>query len=63
MGDKYIVDQANTIYKKSAKGIAFPTCISVNNIAGHYSAETGDKTTLKTDDVVKMYVIPPTHGY
>jgi len=43
------------------KGIAFPTCLSVNEICGHYSPLVSDATekeketaTLKEGDVVKM---------
>ena len=50
-GDKAIVDECAKQYSKKkgmAKGIAFPTCISVNNIVGHFTpAEKDDKTTLK----------------
>ena len=36
-------------------GIAFPTCISVNNIVCHYSPlESDEKVALKLGDVVKM---------
>ncbi|EGG14684.1 methionine aminopeptidase 2 [Cavenderia fasciculata] len=35
-------------------GIAFPTGVSINHIAAHYSPNTGDKTVLKYDDVLKI---------
>lgn len=38
-GDKFILDKIDKIYKKpliNGKGIAFPVCISRNNIAGFY---------------------------
>ncbi|EFA81784.1 methionine aminopeptidase 2 [Heterostelium album PN500] len=35
-------------------GIAFPTGVSINNIAAHYTPNTGDKTVLKYDDVLKI---------
>ena len=38
------------------KGLAFPTCLSVNNIVGHFSPNSNDETTLKSGDLVKMYV-------
>ena len=45
------------------KGIAFPTCLSVNEICGHYSPLVSDanekekeSATLKQGDVVKMYI-------
>lgn len=37
-------------------GIAFPTCISVNNVAGHFSPLGDDTTVLNTGDLVKMYI-------
>ena len=40
--------------KKVERGIAFPTCVSVNNVVGHYSAGTGDETALAEGDLVKM---------
>lgn len=43
------------------KGIAFPTCVSVNEICGHYTpliSDTDDKekefAVLRVDDVVKV---------
>lgn len=56
LGDKLILEGTKTFYKskKLPKGIAFPTCISVNHVAGHYSPEAGDKAALKDGDVVKI---------
>jgi len=36
------------------KGVAFPTCISINNCAGHFSPLADDTTTLKDEDLVKI---------
>lgn len=38
-GDKEIEKELSKVYskKKIEKGIAFPTCVSVNEICGHYS--------------------------
>lgn len=41
-GDKLMVEELQKVFsnkksKKLERGIAFPTCISVNNIMGHYS--------------------------
>lgn len=41
-GDAFIEEELKKIFnnkksKKLERGIAFPTCISVNNIMGHYS--------------------------
>jgi methionine aminopeptidase len=40
LGDKLIYEKLAQCYakkKKMEKGIAFPTCVSVNEICGHYS--------------------------
>lgn len=39
-------------YKK--QGIAFPTGVSLNNIAAHFTPNKGDTTVLKYDDVMKV---------
>jgi len=56
LGDKLVLEGVKGVYKtkKFEKGIAFPTCVSVNHIAGHYSPEVGDKAVLKDGDVVKI---------
>ncbi len=37
------------------KGIAFPTCISINNVVGHFSPSSKeDKTVLAEGDLVKI---------
>ena len=35
-------------------GIAFPTGCSLNHVAAHYTPNTGDKTRLGADDVMKV---------
>ncbi len=40
--------------KKLERGIAFPTCISVNNVMGHYSPMKDDSSLLKEGDVAKI---------
>ena len=35
-------------------GIAFPTGCSINDVAAHYSPNTGDNTVLKYGDVMKV---------
>lgn len=49
------------VYKKEKdlkKGIAFPTCLSVNNCICHFSPAKNDPDyILKDMDMVKMYVI------
>lgn len=40
--------------KSLERGIAFPTCISVNAVMGHYSPLSDESTKLKDGDVVKV---------
>lgn len=40
--------------KKLERGIAFPTCISVNHVMGHYSPLLDESTVLKEGDIAKM---------
>jgi methionine aminopeptidase len=40
--------------KKLEKGVAFPTCISVNECVGHYSPLKSESRTLADGDLVKM---------
>jgi len=61
LADSNIVEECGKVHNKGKakvetkdKGSAFPTCISVNNIAGHYSAPQGDESTLNEGDLVKI---------
>jgi len=36
------------------KGVAFPTCLSVNSVVGHHCPLAGDEGTLAAGDVVKV---------
>mmetsp|Transcript_28227 Transcript_28227/g.65270 ORF Transcript_28227/g.65270 Transcript_28227/m.65270 type:complete len:387 (-) Transcript_28227:89-1249(-) len=61
MGDKQMEDETGKLYnkkdkegRKMEKGIAFPTCISVNEIAGHFSPLKGESRKLAKGDVVKV---------
>lgn len=55
-GDKEIEAEVAKVYnkKKTEKGIAFPTCISANEIAGHYSPLKSEPNKLKDGDLVKI---------
>jgi len=57
-GDKMIEDETGKVFKKDTemkKGIAFPTCVSVNNCVCHYSPAKSDAELLLCDgDVVKV---------
>jgi len=61
MGDKIMEEETGKLYnkkdkegKKMEKGVAFPTCISVNEIVGHFSPLRGESRQLKTGDVAKI---------
>lgn len=57
-GDKEIADLSSTVFKNAKKkierGVAFPTCVSVNNIVCHYSPSHGDTLALAEGDLVKI---------
>eukprot|EP00884_Botryococcus_braunii_P010979 jgi/Botrbrau1/19883/Bobra.0059s0004.1 len=61
-GDKIIEDAVAKVFTKKTgqekqkieKGIAFPTCCSLNNVVGHYSPLETDTTELKEGDLVKI---------
>jgi methionine aminopeptidase len=36
------------------KGLSFPTCISVNNVVGHFSPLKSEDRVLKEGDVAKI---------
>eukprot|EP00406_Dinophysis_acuminata_P074245 CAMPEP_0179246454 /NCGR_PEP_ID=MMETSP0797-20121207/19102_1 /TAXON_ID=47934 /ORGANISM="Dinophysis acuminata, Strain DAEP01" /LENGTH=383 /DNA_ID=CAMNT_0020954043 /DNA_START=127 /DNA_END=1278 /DNA_ORIENTATION=+ len=60
MGDKMLEEETGKLYNKKdkgrkiEKGIAFPTCISVNELIGHYSPLKGESQLLKAGDVAKI---------
>jgi methionyl aminopeptidase len=41
----------------------FPTGVSLNQIAAHYTSNPGDKTVLKYDDVLKLDFGTHVNGY
>ncbi|KAL2902090.1 ERBB-3 BINDING PROTEIN 1 [Bienertia sinuspersici] len=57
-GDVFIQEQTANMYKnvkkKIEKGIAFPTCISVNNVVCHFSPLASDESVLEDGDMVKI---------
>jgi len=68
-GDAFIIEQTSKIYtkgkgdKKVEKGVAFPTCVSPNNVVGTFSPLAGDATELKTGDLVKIDLGVHVDGY
>lgn len=57
-GDAFIREQTGNVYKnvkkKIERGVAFPTCISVNNTVCHYSPLASDEAVLEENDIVKI---------
>lgn len=65
LGDKILEEETGKLYNKKVKdkegkerkiekGVAFPTCVSVNEIMGHFSPMKGESKTLKAGDVAKI---------
>ncbi|XP_046452700.1 proliferation-associated protein 2G4-like [Daphnia pulex] len=58
LGDKLLLEETVKVFKKEKelkKGIAFPTCLSVNNCVCHFSPLASDTDVeLKDGDVVKI---------
>ena len=57
--DSFIEEEVKKVFasKKSKgleRGIAFPTCISVNHIMGHYSPLEDESAQLAEGDMAKM---------
>ncbi|CAH1106115.1 unnamed protein product [Psylliodes chrysocephalus] len=57
-GDQLLTDETTKVFKKEKelkKGIAFPTCVSVNNCICHFSPVPSEPDyTLKNEDVAKV---------
>jgi len=68
LGDRLLTDFCKPIRKKklkdNEKGIAFPTCVSLNNCAGNFSPLSDDSVVkLKGGDVVKIDLGCHIHGF
>ena len=66
-GDKRLDEETLRVFKKDKdvkKGIAFPTCLSINNYICHFSPLISDPDMiLKDDDVVKIDLGCHVDGY
>ncbi|KAJ7274313.1 peptidase M24, structural domain-containing protein [Mycena haematopus] len=71
-GDKLIEAGTAGVYNKSVKGVkvnkglAFPTCVSVNNTVAHFSPLASDPQSsqvLAKDDMVKLHVGAQIDGF
>jgi curved DNA binding protein len=61
MGDAMITEECGKVHNKgrakvedSDKGVAFPTCVSVNHVVGHFCPPSDDETVLAEGDLVKL---------
>ncbi|KAF5286835.1 hypothetical protein FQA39_LY00368 [Lamprigera yunnana] len=66
-GDKLLLEETDKVFKKEKdlkKGIAFPTCVSVNNCICHFSPLPSEADcTLKDEDVTKVDLGAHLDGY
>ncbi|CAG5122917.1 unnamed protein product, partial [Candidula unifasciata] len=66
-GDRRLSEETSKVFKKDKemkKGIAFPTCVSVNNCVCHFSPLKSDPDLiLKDGDVVKIDLGAHVDGY
>ncbi|KAF6170388.1 hypothetical protein GIB67_014318 [Kingdonia uniflora] len=57
-GDSYIKEQTGNMYKnvkrKIERGVAFPTCVSINNTICHFSPLASDESVLEAGDILKI---------
>ncbi|XP_068644192.1 ERBB-3 BINDING PROTEIN 1 [Aristolochia californica] len=57
-GDAFIREQTGNMYKNTKKkierGVAFPTCISINNTICHFSPLASDEAIMEENDIVKI---------
>lgn len=67
MGDRLLLEKTTKVFKKEKemkKGIAFPTCVSVNNCICHFSPLKSDaEVELKDGDLVKIDLGAHIDGY
>lgn len=66
--DAFVEEELTKVFsnkksKKLERGIAFPCCLSVNEIAGHFSPCPEDSLKLKNEDLVKIEVGAHIDGY
>ncbi|RLV96589.1 Methionine aminopeptidase 2 [Spathaspora sp. JA1] len=53
---------SGNVHTKEA-GIGFPTGLSLNHVAAHYTPNTGDKTVLHQDDIMKVDIGVHVNGH
>jgi curved DNA binding protein len=65
IADRLIESECAKIYVKKPmhKGVAFPTCFSINEVCGHYSPLREDSVVFKEGDLVKIDLGVHIDGY
>jgi len=68
LGDKFIEAETGKLYNKGGKekvekGVGFPTCVSVNNVVGHFSPAKDDESKLAVGDLIKIDLGAHLDGY
>jgi curved DNA binding protein len=68
--DAYVEEQTGKLYNKKGankqqieKGIGFPSCISVNELCGHFSPLANESSKLKDGDLAKIDLAVHIDGY
>lgn len=56
MGDEIIESRLSKVYNRPSceKGVAFPTCISVNNVSSGYAPQSDSDERLNEGDLIKL---------
>ena len=64
-GDNLIIQKTGEFAKKATykKGIAFPTCLSLNGHLAHFSPLKANDVCLKNGDLVKLELGTHVDGY
>jgi curved DNA binding protein len=63
LGDAAIATGVGKCYARLEKGVAFPTCVSVNHVVGHYCPLSADEKKLAAGDLVKIDLGVHIDGY
>merc|ERR1711884_430909 len=64
LGDRRLTEETSKAFKKITKGIAFPTCLSVNHAICHFSPLVSEADqTLEEGDMVKIDMGAHIDGY
>lgn len=64
-GDNMIVEECSKIYnnKKIEKGVAFPVCVSLNDVCGHFSPLKAESAKIADGDLLKIDLGVHIDGY